>query len=119
MAEKYGATRFIKTHHKLLRSVWNETTKKWTLELERTDTGEVFREEGVDVVIAARGLLNEPSWPDISGLERFKGKLMHSAEWDEQYVVVFLLLIALLRTHWLTCICCLPTLPDMTFETKR
>lgn len=84
MAEKFGATRFIKTHHKLLRSVWDQGIKKWTVEVERTDTGEVFSENDIDVVIAARGLLNEPSWPDVPGLDRFKGKLMHSAEWDEQ-----------------------------------
>lgn len=58
-------------------------TRKWAVEVERTDSGEVFKEEDVDVVIAARGLLNEPSWPDVPGLERFRGKIMHSAEWDE------------------------------------
>lgn len=84
MAEKFGATRFIKTRHKLLSSVWDEGAKKWTVEVQRTDTGEVFREDDIDVVIAARGLLNEPSWPDVPGLDRFKGKIMHSAEWDEE-----------------------------------
>lgn len=84
MAERFGATRFIRTRHQLLRSTWDERTKKWALEVRRTDTDEVVREDDVDVVIAARGLLNEPSWPDIAGLDRFKGKVMHSAEWDER-----------------------------------
>lgn len=84
MADKFGATRFIRTRHKLLRAAWDQGARKWALEVERTDTGEVFREDDVDVVIAARGLLNEPSWPDVAGLDQFKGKLMHSAEWDDE-----------------------------------
>lgn len=50
--------------------------------VEHTDTGEEF-EEDADILIAARGNLNEFKWPDIKGLESFKGKLMHSAAWDE------------------------------------
>lgn len=84
MAEKFGAMRFIKTHHKLLRCVWNADTKKWAIQIQRTDSGETFEEDDIDVLIAARGLLNEPSWPNVPGLDKFKGKLLHSAEWDEE-----------------------------------
>lgn len=38
-----------------------------------------------DVVIQATGALNDWKWPNISGLHDFKGKLMHSASWDENY----------------------------------
>lgn len=47
-------------------------------------TGETFTEE-VDVVISARGGLNDISWPDIPGFNTFKGKKMHSAAWDQEY----------------------------------
>lgn len=46
--------------------------------------GESFTEE-VDIVIAARGNLNDMAWPDIPGLDTFKGKTMHSAAWDQDY----------------------------------
>lgn len=53
--------------------------------VKRTDTGESF-EEDVDVLISARGNLNEAKWPKIPGIELFKGKRMHSASWDHEYV---------------------------------
>ncbi len=46
-------------------------------------TGETF-EDVANVVVTGRGQLNEVSWPDTPGLRTFKGKLMHSAEWDDE-----------------------------------
>ncbi|KAF4946367.1 hypothetical protein FSARC_14211 [Fusarium sarcochroum] len=42
-------------------------------------------EDTADVVISARGGLNQIYWPKIAGIEGFKGKLMHSGAWDESY----------------------------------
>lgn len=83
MAEKFGATRFIKTQHKVLRCIWDAASKKWMIQIQKTDSGEVF-DETVDVIITARGQLNEVSWPQVPGLEKYRGKLLHSAEWDEE-----------------------------------
>lgn len=82
MAEKFGATRFIKTQHQVVGCVWDAESKKWTVRVQKTDSGEIF-EETVDVVVAARGQLNEVSWPDVPGLGKYRGKLLHSAEWEE------------------------------------
>lgn len=84
VAEKFGATRFIKTQHQVVRCVWNAETKKWIVRVQKTDSGDVFEEE-VDVVLAARGQLNDVSWPEVHGLDKYRGKLLHSAEWDEGY----------------------------------
>jgi cation diffusion facilitator CzcD-associated flavoprotein CzcO len=35
-----------------------------------------------DVFISATGAINAWQWPDIKGLQSFKGKLVHSANWD-------------------------------------
>jgi hypothetical protein len=35
-----------------------------------------------DFLVSAVGQLNQPQYPDIEGLENFKGKIMHSARWD-------------------------------------
>lgn len=44
-------------------------------------TGEVI-EDSANVLVTARGMLNDMSWPDIPGLSTFQGKLMHSGDWD-------------------------------------
>ena len=35
--------------------------------------------------MSAMGPLTEPKMPDVPGLDRFEGKLMHSARWDHDY----------------------------------
>ncbi len=54
------------------------------LTIEKTASGEIFEDES-DVVISARGNLNDIAWPKIPGLDTFKGEIMHSAAWNEKY----------------------------------
>lgn len=44
-------------------------------------SGEIYKKD-CDILINAGGILNNWKWPDIPGLERFKGELFHSASWD-------------------------------------
>jgi cation diffusion facilitator CzcD-associated flavoprotein CzcO len=37
------------------------------------------------VFMTGIGALNEWKWPDIKGLKDFKGPLLHSANWDEEF----------------------------------
>jgi cation diffusion facilitator CzcD-associated flavoprotein CzcO len=46
-------------------------------------TGETIQDTS-DVLISARGNLNNPAWPEIDGLNDFKGEVMHSAKWNER-----------------------------------
>ena len=61
------------------------------VDVEKLDTGEKMSEEA-DVVISARGALNDYVWPQVEGLWSFKGKIVHSAAWDETFVNSHLLL---------------------------
>lgn len=38
-----------------------------------------------DIFIKATGNLNKWAWPDIPGLERFKGDLIHTAHWNDSF----------------------------------
>ena len=51
----------------------------WLLESTR---GEQLK---VQYVISAIGALHIPNKPSFAGLDRFRGKLMHSSEWDKSY----------------------------------
>ena len=53
------------------------------MEIEKLETNEVF-EDDADVLIAARGSLNDIAWPQIAGLKSFKGEVVHSAAWNEK-----------------------------------
>jgi hypothetical protein len=55
------------------------------LTVENTKTGEVIQDDA-DVLLSARGSLNDIAWPKIPGLETFKGEVMHSASWNQKFV---------------------------------
>jgi cation diffusion facilitator CzcD-associated flavoprotein CzcO len=68
----------VRTSH--ARMVTHKASRK--VDVQKIATGEMFSDEA-DVVIAARGGLNDYIWPKIDGLWSFKGKIVHSANWDE------------------------------------
>ena len=83
MAKKYGADRFIKLEHRVVGAAWNQEEGKWHVQVERPD-GTTF-EDTSDLIVSARGNLNNKQWPDIPGLWDFKGEIMHSAAWNDDY----------------------------------
>lgn len=44
-------------------------------------------EDSAEFFINAGGVLNQWKWPEIPGLHDFKGKLMHSANYEEGYAL--------------------------------
>jgi cation diffusion facilitator CzcD-associated flavoprotein CzcO len=89
---KYGLERFVRGHAHVAAARFDEARLVWQLEIEHGDrTGAVtaspLSRETVeaDIVIAASGPLSRPALPQIVGLERFAGKLFHSARWDHDY----------------------------------
>lgn len=60
--------------------VWLEDESKWKLETERYGTSKTERK--ADIVINCAGILNNYQYPEIPGLESYKGRLMHTANWD-------------------------------------
>ncbi|KAJ5661372.1 uncharacterized protein N7484_000744 [Penicillium longicatenatum] len=83
VADKYDCNKFIKYRHSIKAAVWNEDKAKWEIQVENGD-GVVFQDD-VDVFINAGGVLNKWEWPNIEGIHNFKGKLIHSARWDQEY----------------------------------
>ncbi len=77
--EKYGLRPFIRFRTALIGARYEAETALWHLQ---TDSG-------LRVVcrhfILASGPLHVPQIPKIPGLERFKGKVFHSAQWDHDF----------------------------------
>jgi cation diffusion facilitator CzcD-associated flavoprotein CzcO len=51
-------------------------------------TGNTLTDEA-DFIVNARGGLNTYVWPQVEGLWDFQGTVMHSAAWNEKYVLFF------------------------------
>ncbi len=76
IAKKYGLMPHVRLRSGVERAVWSEATATWTLTL---DSGESLT---ADVVVSAIGMFNGLAWPAIEGMDRFKGTLFHSAQWN-------------------------------------
>ncbi|CAG9953721.1 unnamed protein product [Clonostachys rosea f. rosea IK726] len=83
VADKYDCKKYIKLQHSVQSATWNEGNGKWDLKI-KDASGSIIGDEA-DVFINASGVLNNWKWPSIKGIDKYQGKLVHSARWDESY----------------------------------
>jgi cation diffusion facilitator CzcD-associated flavoprotein CzcO len=74
-ARRFGILPHTRLGCELLAATWVPDAQRWELE---TSTGPL----AARVLVAAPGLLSEPWSPSIAGLDRFRGNVFHTAEWD-------------------------------------
>ncbi|EDU42433.1 cyclohexanone 1,2-monooxygenase [Pyrenophora tritici-repentis Pt-1C-BFP] len=86
VARKYNLYKYIRFNTAVDAATWDDTKKRWKVDVRVTGgkDAEFIPEYSIecDFLISAVGQLNKPFYPDIEGLENFKGKIMHSARWD-------------------------------------
>ena len=73
-AEDYGVADHLRLGTEVTGARWDEGTATWTVET----TGGTLQ---ANALISAVGQLNRPKLPDIDGLDRFDGPVVHSARW--------------------------------------
>ena len=78
VAEARGLLPHIRFNCEVEQAEWNADAGRWQLE---TSTGPLTAR----ILVAAAGPLSEPAIPELPGIERFEGKLFHSARWDHDY----------------------------------
>ncbi|KWX02931.1 Cyclohexanone monooxygenase [Carbonactinospora thermoautotrophica] len=77
-AEKYRITPHIRFGTELVGAEYDDATGTWRV---RTNRGAITTR----ALVLATGPLHQPAYPDIPGIDRFRGKAFHSAEWDHGY----------------------------------
>ena len=75
-------SKYIKLRHQIERAEWDNSNGSWRFVIRDLVSGEV-REDSAHFFINAGGVLNNWKWPDVPGLNEFKGKLMHTACYEE------------------------------------
>ena len=78
MATKYDLEKYVRFQTKVESATWDEDAGQWKLRLERAD-GTSF-DDYCDVLYNCSGVLNTWRYPNIEGIDQFKGKLMHSKQ---------------------------------------
>jgi monooxygenase len=83
-AREYGIDRRIRYHRRVIRAEWSSADARWTVDIERTDTGDAERLT-CGFLFGNTGYFryDEGYTPRFEGAERFTGQLIHPQHWPE------------------------------------
>ncbi|MFT4199164.1 flavin-containing monooxygenase [Gordonia sp. (in: high G+C Gram-positive bacteria)] len=77
VVERAGLADLIRCNVEVVATDFDDETGEWTV---TTADGETLT---ADFVLCATGVLENPAYPDIDGLDEFAGDLVHTARWDD------------------------------------
>lgn len=83
-AREYGVDKKVRFNHRSLKAAWCTDKARWTVDIQRTDTGETFQME-CSFLLGCTGYYNyEHGYtPEFKGRERFQGQIIHPQHWPE------------------------------------
>ncbi|MCP5015236.1 MAG: NAD(P)/FAD-dependent oxidoreductase [Ketobacter sp.] len=83
-ARENGIEKNIRFGHKSLKASWCTDKARWTVDVQRTDTGDVFQIE-CGFLLGCTGYYNYDAGftPEFKGRDRFKGQIIHPQHWPE------------------------------------
>src|ERR671919_2352917 len=83
-ASDYGIEGKIRTGHRVVRAEWSSAEARWTVEAERTDTGEtVHLTCGFLFMCTGYYRYDAGYTPEFPGRERFAGQIVHPQFWTD------------------------------------
>ncbi|OJD29100.1 fad nad-binding domain-containing protein [Diplodia corticola] len=80
-ADHWGLGRFVECGREVVGARWDGSS--WGVEVR--GGGGVVERDVCDVLVDATGFLNAWKWPRVEGLERWMGRLIHTADWPEDF----------------------------------
>jgi monooxygenase len=84
-AQQYGVDEAIRYRHRVLAASWSSEDARWTVDVERADTGETFQLT-CGFLFGCTGYYryDEGYLPQFEGTERFRGTIVHPQHWPEE-----------------------------------
>ena len=79
VVDKYGVRGRIDFNTRVSGAEWDEQSTKWVVKAHHDGRDVVY--EG-NVLIVACGPNNGPKYPDVENIDAFKGRIVHTANWD-------------------------------------
>jgi cation diffusion facilitator CzcD-associated flavoprotein CzcO len=78
VARRHDVLSHFRFDHELQSARWDPESQVWEIETSGADFT-------ADVAVSAAGALADPAIPELPGLERFKGRVFHSARWEHDH----------------------------------
>ena len=82
--EKYDLRKYCQFNKRVSRAEWDNVKGQWNIQVTDLKTGNIIH-DWCHFFINAQGVLNNWKWPDIPGIDKFEGKLMHTATYDRNF----------------------------------
>ncbi len=84
-AREHRVEQHIRFHHRVLSAEWSSAHARWSVEVQRLDTGET-RRMSCDFLFSCTGYFryDQGYTPDFPGIERFAGDVVHPQFWSEE-----------------------------------
>jgi cation diffusion facilitator CzcD-associated flavoprotein CzcO len=83
-AREHDVERHIRYNHRAVRAEWSSDEQRWTVEAERTDTGETVRfTAGFVFMCSGYYDYSQGYSPEFPGAEQFGGQIVHPQFWPE------------------------------------
>lgn len=79
LVNQFDLARYIRFGTNVTGLNWDQDRGVWEA---TTEGGQTYYAK---TVVMAQGPLSNPGFPNIAGIENFKGKKIHSAQWDHSY----------------------------------
>lgn len=83
VADKYDVRRHIRFNTVVEGARWDDDAKAWQVSV--TSQGTTSATLTARYLITATGFLSQPKLPEIPGIDSFAGKVVHTAEWDDDF----------------------------------
>jgi lysine/ornithine N-monooxygenase len=84
VAEKYRVIEHVRFHSIVEKAEWDDVAKVWIVTIQDLKTKQKIVRRA-KVLISGVGSLSVPKTCDLPGVDEFKGKMFHSAQWDHSF----------------------------------
>ncbi|KAJ4373987.1 hypothetical protein N0V83_002726 [Neocucurbitaria cava] len=84
VAEQYRVVEHIRFHSIVEKADWDDLGKVWVVTVLNLNTKERITRKA-KVLVSGVGSLSVPKTCDLPGVDAFKGKMFHSAQWDHSF----------------------------------
>lgn len=82
--DKFGLRRHMVFNTSCRGATWLPAENKWEVSLFDVSTKQHFTRKA-SILISALGSIAEPRKPNFRGIEKFQGRVFHTARWDLDY----------------------------------
>jgi monooxygenase len=83
-ATEHGVEEKIRFHHRAVRAEWSSAEARWTVDVQRSDTGETTQLScGFLLMCSGYYRYDEGYTPEFPGAEHFAGQIVHPQTWTD------------------------------------